>query len=193
MSHSHLHWSEVSARDVYDARIFRVQEVVRRSADGREGSFIRLASPDWANVAAVTEDSDGAECLVLVRQYRQGADAVTLELPGGLVDEHEDPKTAAARELSEETGYHADSLTLLGSTNPNPAFMTNTVYTFAAEGVDRRWGQRLDANEIVDVELVPVEAVLSMARPEFNCHAIMLAALAWFRPWYEGRNRVEHP
>lgn len=187
MSHTHLHWSEISAREVYDAGIFRVQEVVRRSADGREAAFIRLASPDWANVVAVTENPDGVECLVLVRQFRQGAEEVTLELPGGLVDANEDPAAAAARELTEETGYHAESLTLLGSTNPNPAFMTNTVYTFAAEGVDRRFAQELDANEIVDVELVPAREVIAMERPEFNGHAIMLAALAWFRPWYEGR------
>lgn len=189
MKHSHLYWSDISVREVYDARIFRVEMVRRRSAAGSEAEFVRLASPDWANVLALTTDSRGRECLVLVRQYRQGADTVTLEIPGGLVDADEAPAAAARRELVEETGYHASELVALGSTNPNPAFMMNAVHTFVAVDAERRSDQALDEHEIVDVELVPVWEILAMDRPEFNAHAIMLAALAWFRPWYERTRR----
>ncbi|ORX91454.1 hypothetical protein K493DRAFT_317246 [Basidiobolus meristosporus CBS 931.73] len=43
--------------------------------------------------------------IVLVVQYRPAVDAYTIEFPSGLIDEGEDVKSAALRELKEETGY----------------------------------------------------------------------------------------
>lgn len=40
-----------------------------------------------------------------MKQFRPPLDAFTLELPAGLIDEAEDPATAAIREFREETGY----------------------------------------------------------------------------------------
>jgi 8-oxo-dGTP pyrophosphatase MutT (NUDIX family) len=168
---------------VYDAKIFAVESVTRESADGRRAEFVRVASPDWVNAIAVVPDVTGRECFVLVRQFRQGAGRVTLEFPGGIVDNSEDPKAAAIRELHEETGYVANNAVLLGTTNPNPAFMTNTVHTYLALDVEDAHQQSLDENEIVDRELVPVDEVLSLRHSEFNVHAIMLAALGWYANW----------
>lgn len=137
-------------------------------------------SPDWVNVIAVVSDTLGRDCFVMVRQFRQGSCSTALEFPGGMVDHSEDPAVAAAREFSEESGYTAGRLELIGRTNPNPAFMTNTVTTFLASDVDCHGEQSLDANEIVDVVLVPVADVAADRVPEFSSHAIMLAAYYWY-------------
>jgi 8-oxo-dGTP pyrophosphatase MutT (NUDIX family) len=60
----------------------------------------------------------------MIKQYRHGSKEVTLEIPGGLVDEN-DPREAAQRELLEETGYAGDRVELLGFVNPNPAIFNN--------------------------------------------------------------------
>ena len=43
--------------------------------------------------------------MLLVEQFRPPMNAVTVELPAGLIDPGESPETAALRELKEETGY----------------------------------------------------------------------------------------
>ena len=45
--------------------------------------------------------------LVLLLSYRAAVEAVSVELPSGLVDEGESAEASAVRELAEETGYHA--------------------------------------------------------------------------------------
>ena len=60
--------------------------------------------PDWVHVLALTRDDRA----VLVRQWRPGLGAASLELPGGAMDPgEEDPVASGRRELLEETGYEA--------------------------------------------------------------------------------------
>lgn len=60
-------------------------------------------------VVAVLNDpkSSKGPSLLLQKQFRPAVDKVTIEVPSGLIDEGEDPATAALRELKEETGYIA--------------------------------------------------------------------------------------
>jgi len=182
----HLRWREASRHTVYEGRIFDVVQSQRASEDGRSGSFIFVSSADWAHIIAVTYNEAGRECFVMVRQYRQGGDCITVEFPGGVVDGAEDAGSGALRELEEETGFTAARVEEIGITNPNPAIMDNRVHTYLAHGVTRESAQDLDPNEIVDVELVPVDDILAGTIPEFSTHAIMLAGLYWYRA-YSGR------
>ena len=62
--------------------------------------------------AAVVPVADEGR-LIMVKQFRNALDRYTLEIPaGGLQSPEEPTRTAAARELSEETGYTSDHLEL---------------------------------------------------------------------------------
>lgn len=177
----HLKWQEQSRKTIAETPIFDVVQVDRDATDGRRGSFVFVSSADWAHIIAVVSNDEGRDCFLMVRQYRQGGECITLEFPGGIIDGTEDASVAALRELKEETGFTADRAERIGATNPNPAIMDNKVHTFLAHGVRRDSAQDLDPNEIVDVELVPVDDILAGHRQEFAVHAIMLAGLYWYR------------
>ena len=127
----------------------------------------------WANIIAVTKNQE----VVLIRQYRHGVEEVLWEIPGGVVEDDEDPLDGVKRELLEETGYIASEFIQVGKIYPNPAFQTNTVYCFLARNAEKVAEQHLDDGEDIEVQLVPLDELLSMVgRGEFP-HALQVAAL----------------
>ncbi|MCX5745227.1 MAG: NUDIX hydrolase [Proteobacteria bacterium] len=134
--------------------------------------FSLIEAVDWVNVIALTAD----DRVVLIRQYRPGTDAVCVEIPGGMIDPGEDPRTAAARELVEETGYVAPVWTQIGKVAPNPAIMNNFLFTFLAVDAEPTGARALDGSEVIDVETATLHEVRGMLRDGTIDHALVVAA-----------------
>ncbi len=82
-------------------------------------------------VVPVTEDGR----IVLVRQYRYAVDENLWEIPAGLRDPGENATECAARELAEETGYHAGGITPLTRLRTTPGFCDETIDLFRADSL----------------------------------------------------------
>jgi ADP-ribose pyrophosphatase len=80
--------------------------------DGRElHNYLRLETPNYVSIAPVTDQGE----FILVRSYKHGVGDIDIQTPAGYIEPDEQPKTAATRELLEETGYEASSIISLGS------------------------------------------------------------------------------
>jgi len=165
-------WTRLASEALQDCRVFSVHRVRARSPrTGGEHDFYTIDASDWVNIVALTPD----DCVVMVRQYRHGADRVTLETPGGMVDPGETPAQAAARELLEETGYAADEVVPLGGVNPNPALFSNRLHGFLARGARKVHEVRNESTEETHVELVPLARMREEVRAGRVDHALVIA------------------
>lgn len=104
------------------------------------------------------------ENIILVRQFRQAAGEPLLEIPAGTLEVGEDPGDCVVRELEEETGYHANRLTLMFSSYLAPGYSTEMLHTYLAEEL-KDIGAHSEPDEFIELVILPladaVEKILS--------------------------------
>jgi 8-oxo-dGTP pyrophosphatase MutT (NUDIX family) len=127
----------------------------------------------WANIVALTKDRKA----VLVRQYRHGIRDTCIEFPGGIVEDGEDPLDGARRELLEETGYASQNVVEIGRIYPNPAMQVNQLVCYMAFDAEKVGAQDLDDGEDIEVDLIPLEEVIALAKDGKFPNALQLAIL----------------
>ncbi len=116
------------SRTVYDGKLFDVTVE-------RWGEHEREIVEHPGAVAIVAVDSD--DTVALVRQRREAARKLLLELPAGTLEEGESPLESARRELEEETGLTGGTWRELAAFYTTPGFCRERMHLFAAEGVER--------------------------------------------------------
>jgi ADP-ribose pyrophosphatase len=92
--------------------------------------------------AAVILAVDVEDHVILVEQFRVPLGRPCIELPAGLIGDHEhvegeEDATAAARELEEETGYHAEHMEVIGEFWSSPGMVSESFTLLRAHGLTK--------------------------------------------------------
>lgn len=100
--------------------------------------------------------------LVLVKQYRNALDRITIEIPAGSRDSTtEDTMVCAKRELEEETGYRCETIEKLLSIKTTVAFCNEFIDIYLARGLVEG-EQKLDEDEFIEIIEMPLEEALEL-------------------------------
>ncbi len=172
-------WKLLGTRDAFTCRLFKlkVKEFLSPKT-GKPHEFYQIETRDWVGIIPLLNEE-----VILVRQFRHGSEEMSLEIPGGIMDE-DDPFGAALRELQEETGFKANKMELLGVLRPQPALFNNRFYVFLATELEKVGDPLPEESEEIELVKMPLDQVLKdMASGKID-HALVLAAFELLRLRY---------
>ncbi len=155
----------IDSEVVYDGRIVRLSVDTVRFPDGSEGQLEMIRHAGASAVlpflgGVLDPDPD----VILVRQYRYASDGYLYEVPAGLpAGPEESWEECAHRELEEETGMRAATLTPLTRIYTTPGFTDEVIRLFVATDLEPGELSR-DPDEFMEVVRVAFSEVLEMVR-----------------------------
>lgn len=167
----------VLAREIVaSSRLFRVEELQLRFANGVERTYERLVGKGAGYGAVMVVAMADAEHVLLVEEYCAGTDDYQLSLPKGLIEPGEDVLAAANRELKEEAGFGAGQLEHLTELSLSPGYMSQKIQVVLARDL---FEESLpgDEPEPLRVDRISLRELSSLAQHQQFSEGRALAAL----------------
>ncbi|WP_439425564.1 NUDIX hydrolase [Oenococcus alcoholitolerans] len=143
----------LSEKNTFQGAIF---DVVDRQIKTPDGLTVRrqvvLHGDAVAFIAPVHIDDQLK--FVLAAEYRAGPNAERISFPAGLINDGEDPKTAALREAAEETGLHYDSAEIIYLISTSEGFTNEKTYLMLLSDLAGKGNKKFDKDEFVKTKLM---------------------------------------
>jgi 8-oxo-dGTP pyrophosphatase MutT (NUDIX family) len=154
-----MEWKILSSEYLTDKYYFRARKDKCVTAEGKIiPEYYVVEQEPTVCAMGITEDNYA----VMVKQYRHPVKKTMVEIPGGFADKNEAPEKAIAREMREETGYEFEKFELVGEVAANPGVLDNFTKLYLATGGKKVSDQKLDVNEEIKIELIPLDELIEM-------------------------------
>ena len=149
---------QLTHRPLYKGRVVDLEVDTVELPNGRTCDLEIVRHPGAAAIVPI--DNEGQ--VLLVRQHRYATGGDLLEIPAGKLDPREEPEACARREVEEETGFAAGKIKSLGWIWMTPGYSDEKIWLYLAQRL-RPTEQRLDADEIITIERLPLAAAVQAA------------------------------
>ena len=140
----------LSSKVIARSRLFSVESRQLRFSNGVEVDYERIPGSAVGAVLVVPLLDDNT--VLLIREYAAGTHRYELACPKGRVEAGENLPAAANREIMEEIGYGARTLSLMRSMTVAPGYIGQTTHVYLATDL---YPHRLPGDEPEDIEVVP--------------------------------------
>lgn len=147
--------SQSDAEELLKTSRFRVVRVHEPCRDGSLRPREIIEHPGSVAIVPLLDD----ETVCLINVFRRAVGRRLIEIPAGTLDRVESVEEAAARELSEETGYRADQLDRVGCFWMSPGILRERMHVFIARGLTLGQQALEPGEQIERCELAWSEAV----------------------------------
>jgi ADP-ribose pyrophosphatase len=170
-------YERMNTEVIYQGRAFSVMRILVNLPDGNQKHYDLVGHNGSVTLVPVNDRGE----IYFVRQYRIGVKDYLLELPAGVLDTGEDPEAGAGREIREETGMAASHLLKIGDFYMAPGYSDEFLTIFLATGLYPS-PLSADADEFLEIEIIPAHKALAMAEAGQIQDGKSLAALFLAKP-----------
>ena len=155
---------QLASRRVYKGRVVDLDIDTVQFPDGSTGQLEMIRHPGAAAVLPFASDPRGPDpTILLIKQYRYAANGPLIEIPAGRLDQGEDPKACAERELLEEVGVKAGRVERLTTIWTTPGFTDERIHLFWAADLTAGKHAR-EPDEFIEVTPTPLSEALTLIR-----------------------------
>ena len=168
----------LSCQTVAQSQLFTVESLELRFSNGEHRTYERMqpSRRDAVMIVPISEQGD----LLLVREYCAGTERYEIGFPKGLIDPGESPSQAANRELKEEIGFGATTLSPLKQVILAPSYFSSKMTLFLGQGLypEQLQGDEPEPLDIVRWPLAQAEELLThLDFCEARCISALMLAL----------------
>ena len=148
-------WKTLKRKEVFSAQpwVKLFCDTVKLPGGRIIDDFYGVELPAFAMVCAQNEKGE----MLFVRQYKHALGEVTLLFPTGFIETDESPEKAAKRELLEETGYTAGSMSFVGTFLKDGTRGCGRAYFFLAKNLKKKAKPVSDDMEISELVFMSVD------------------------------------
>ena len=168
--------SKISTEVVYKGDFLDVRRDKVLLPNGKTGTREWVNHPGAVVIIPILPNGE----IALIKQFRYAAGSEFIELPAGKLDEGEDPKACAFRELEEEIGYRAGKMQFIANIHPAIGFANEIMSIYLAEDL-KKTNYNRDKDEFIELIPTNMEEALNLVWENKITDVKSIIGLLWLK------------